>query len=149
MLDEKLVLVDDHRKPLEMKVNKSTSIPSTSNVASKKVMDKFSKNIRENACKLELPAYMELYSEVNVDKLKYFEPSMRNDELGESLPSIDDLVTEKDAVLADDTIIEHNTSFTRHGERKSYRIGRKGQRLSASKWFSKEVGEAQFPHLQF
>ncbi|GKE35817.1 hypothetical protein Tco_1455139, partial [Tanacetum coccineum] len=107
------------------------------------------KKIGENACKLELLAYLELYSVVNVDKLKLFEPSMLDDELGESLPSVNDLVTEQDAVLAEDTIVERKTSSTRRGERKSYRIGKKGQRPSASKWFSKEVGEAQFPHLQF
>ncbi|GJU58658.1 hypothetical protein Tco_1236424 [Tanacetum coccineum] len=56
---------------------------------------------------------------------------------------------EQDAVLAEDTIVERKTSSTRRGERKSYRIGRKGQRPTASKWFSKEVGEAQFPHLHF
>ncbi|GKE47378.1 hypothetical protein Tco_1478636 [Tanacetum coccineum] len=42
---------------------------------------------------------MELYLAVNVDKLKLFKPSMLNDELGESLPSVNDLVTEQDAVL--------------------------------------------------
>ncbi|GJZ24201.1 hypothetical protein Tco_0561660 [Tanacetum coccineum] len=56
---------------------------------------------------------------------------------------------EQDAVLAEDTIVERKTSSTRRGVRKSYRIRRKGQRPSASKWFSKEVGEAQFPHFHF
>ncbi|GJR06492.1 hypothetical protein Tco_0529476 [Tanacetum coccineum] len=51
--------------------------------------------IGENACKLELPTYMELYFVVNVDKLKLFEPSMLDDEPGESLPSVDDLVAGK------------------------------------------------------
>ncbi|GKE25972.1 hypothetical protein Tco_1441356 [Tanacetum coccineum] len=119
----------------------------------------FSKHIGENACKLELPAYMELPSPVLVDSgvqeegyhllLKQALPSMLNNELGESLPLANDLITEQDTVLADDTIVEHKTSSTRHGERKSYRIRRKGKRPSASKWFSKEVGEAQFPHLHF
>ncbi|GJZ43748.1 hypothetical protein Tco_0591003 [Tanacetum coccineum] len=92
---------------------------------------------------------MEMYLAINVDKLKLFKPSMLNDDPGESLPSVDDLVTGQDAVLEEDTIIERNTSSTRRGERKSYRIGRKGQHPNASKWVSKEVGEAQFPHLQF
>ncbi|GKD06321.1 hypothetical protein Tco_1181295 [Tanacetum coccineum] len=58
------------------------------------------------ACKLVLPAYMELYFVVNVDKLKLFEPSMLDDEPGQSLPSVDDLVTEKETVLTEDTIVE-------------------------------------------
>ncbi|GKC77824.1 hypothetical protein Tco_1128598 [Tanacetum coccineum] len=105
--------------------------------------------IGENACKLELPALMELYFVVNINKLQLFEPSMLDDEPGESLPSVDDLVTGQDVVLEEDTIVERKTSSTHQGERQSYRIGRKGERPSASKWFSKEVGEAQFPHLQF
>ncbi|GKC07672.1 hypothetical protein Tco_0999282 [Tanacetum coccineum] len=72
---------------------------------------------------------------------------MLDDEPGESLPSVDDLVTGQDVVLEEDTIVERKTSSTHQGERQSYRIGRKGQCPSASKWFSKEVGEAQFPHL--
>nr|GEV01001.1 U5 small nuclear ribonucleoprotein helicase [Tanacetum cinerariifolium] len=39
MLDGKLMFVNEHGKPLEMEVNKSKSIPSTYNVASKKVVD--------------------------------------------------------------------------------------------------------------
>ncbi|GKC07236.1 hypothetical protein Tco_0998846 [Tanacetum coccineum] len=68
---------------------------------------------------------------------------------GARLTRVVSLCVEQDAVLAEDTIVERKTSSTRRGERKSYRIGRKGQRPSASKWFSKEVGEAQFPHLHF
>ncbi|GJR27666.1 transposable element [Tanacetum coccineum] len=68
------------------------------------------KKIGENACKLELPAYMELYFVVNVDKLKLFDPSMLDDEPGESLPCVDDLVTEKETVLTEDTVVERKTS---------------------------------------
>ncbi|GJT11249.1 reverse transcriptase domain-containing protein [Tanacetum coccineum] len=81
-------------------------------------------------------------SSFNVDKLKLVEPLMLDDELGESLPSVNDLVKEQDAMLAEDTIVERKTSSARRGERKSYRIRRKGQRPSEPKWFSKEVGEA-------
>ncbi|GJW80385.1 hypothetical protein Tco_0144360 [Tanacetum coccineum] len=43
MFDEKLVLVDDNGKPLKTKVNKSTSIPSTS----KKVVDESESDIED------------------------------------------------------------------------------------------------------
>ncbi|GJV71798.1 hypothetical protein Tco_0201423 [Tanacetum coccineum] len=46
MVDGKLMLVDEHRKPPEMKVNKSTSIPSAFNVASKKVVDEIASIVR-------------------------------------------------------------------------------------------------------
>ncbi|KAJ6907574.1 hypothetical protein NC651_018101 [Populus alba x Populus x berolinensis] len=39
--------------------------------------------------------------------------------------------------------------YRRRGARESFRIGRKGQRQSGTKWFSREAGQAQFPHLQF
>nr|GEV77433.1 hypothetical protein [Tanacetum cinerariifolium] len=103
----------------------------------------------ENACKLELPAYMELYSVVNVDKLMVFEPSMLDDESRESLPSVDALVTGKEIVLTKDTIVERKTSSTKREERQSFRIGIKGQHPSATKWFSKEVSATRFPHLEF
>ncbi|GKA80020.1 transposable element [Tanacetum coccineum] len=107
------------------------------------------KKIGENACQLELPSYMEMYSVVNVDKLKLFESSMLDEETGEYLPSLDELINEEEKVLTEDTIIERKSSSTQHGERKSYRIGTKGQLPSKAKWFSKEVGETRFPHLQF
>nr|GEY71079.1 hypothetical protein [Tanacetum cinerariifolium] len=47
ILNGKLVLVDDDEKPLETEVNKSTSIPSTSKVASKMVVDESEINIKD------------------------------------------------------------------------------------------------------
>ncbi|GKA69579.1 transposon ty3-I gag-pol polyprotein [Tanacetum coccineum] len=84
---------------------------------------------------------------VNVDKLKLFEPSMLDEEPGEYLPSLDELINEQEKVLTEDTIVERKSISTRCGERKSYRIGMKGQLPSKAKWFSKEVGETRFPHL--
>nr|GEX19431.1 hypothetical protein [Tanacetum cinerariifolium] len=138
------VVVDDPGTSLEMDVNKLTSIPSTSNVASKKVMDECESDIEDIYD--ETTQYIVSGGANDTSFLEDedydthdFEPSMF--ELGESLPSVDDLVTEQDVMLADDTIVEHKTNSTRHGERK-LRIKRKGQRPSASKWFSKEVREA-------
>jgi len=105
--------------------------------------------IRDNACQLELLAYMEMYSVVNVEKLKLFEPSMLDYEPNGTLPTVEDLVTEQEVILAEDTIVERKTITTRRGVRESFRIGRKGQRPSGAKWFSREAGQAQFPHLQF
>ncbi|GJZ17640.1 hypothetical protein Tco_0553763, partial [Tanacetum coccineum] len=107
------------------------------------------KKVGENACQLELPAYMEMYSVVNVDKLKLFEPSMLDEELGESLPAVEDITTDQEKILSEDTIVERKTSSTRRGERKSYRIAKRGQLPSSAKWFSEEVGKARFPHLKF
>ena len=52
-------------------------------------------NIGENTFHLDLPAYMHIYSIVNVDCLRLFEPSMIEDpEEKSQLPSIDDLLPE-------------------------------------------------------
>ena len=51
--------------------------------------------IGENAFRLDLPTYMHIYSVVNVDCLRLFEPSMIEDPEEQSqLPSIDDLLPE-------------------------------------------------------
>lgn len=107
------------------------------------------RRIGTNACQLDLPVYMVMYSVVNVEKLKLFEPSMLDDEAKEVLPTVEDLVTEQEAILAEDTIVDRKTTTTRRGAMESFRIGRKGQRPSAAKWFSREAGQAQLPHLQF
>ncbi|KAA8538962.1 hypothetical protein F0562_025654 [Nyssa sinensis] len=110
---------------------------------------KFLRRIRENACQLDLPIYMEMYSIVNVEKLKLFEPFMLYSEPQEMLPSIDDLVVERETSLTEDTILEKKVTTTRHGNRESFRIGCQSQCASKAKWFSRETGQAQFPHLQF
>ncbi|XP_038973019.1 uncharacterized protein LOC120105044 [Phoenix dactylifera] len=110
---------------------------------------KILRKIGDNAYQLELPVYMEMYSVVNIEKLKPFEPSMLDDEPGETLPTVEDLVTAQETVLAEDAILERKTTTTRRGTRESFRVGRKGQRPSAAKWFSKETGQSQFPHLRF
>ncbi|KAA8535891.1 hypothetical protein F0562_030894 [Nyssa sinensis] len=107
------------------------------------------RRIGENACQLDLPIYMEMYSVVNVEKLKLFEPSMLDGEPQEMLPSINDLVVERETSLTEDTILEKKVTTTRHGDRESFRIGRQGQCPSKAKWFSRDTGQAQFPHLQF
>lgn len=84
------------------------------------------KKIGDNACQLELPGYMELYSVFNFDKLKPFKPSMLDDEIDETLPAVDDLVIKQETVLHEDIIIERKSSSTRRGKRMSYWIGHKG-----------------------
>ncbi|GKA83290.1 reverse transcriptase [Tanacetum coccineum] len=71
------------------------------------------KKYGENVCQLELPSYMEMYSVVNVDKLKLFEPSMLDEEPGEYLPSLDELINEQEKVLTKDTIVKRKSSSTR------------------------------------
>jgi len=51
--------------------------------------------IGENSFHLDLPAYMHIYSVINADCLRLFEPSMIEDLKEHSqLPSVDDLLLE-------------------------------------------------------
>ncbi|KAI5334257.1 hypothetical protein L3X38_024390 [Prunus dulcis] len=57
---------------------------------------KILKQIGDNAFQLELPPYMPMYSVINAENLKLFEPSLLDDDLDEDtfLPSVDDLKIE-------------------------------------------------------
>ncbi|CAL2256728.1 unnamed protein product [Prunus armeniaca] len=57
---------------------------------------KIIKQIGDNAFQLELPPYMHMYSVINVENLKLFEPSLLDDDPEEDtrLPSVDDLQIE-------------------------------------------------------
>ncbi|GJT49324.1 retrovirus-related pol polyprotein from transposon TNT 1-94 [Tanacetum coccineum] len=57
------------------------------------------KKIDKNACQLKLPAYMEMYPVVNVDKLKLFKPSMFDEKPLHSFPSLDKLGDEKKLIM--------------------------------------------------
>ena len=77
---------------------------------------------------------MQMYSVINTEYLKPFEPSLLDDD--------------EDPLTAD-CILEKKATKTRCGQIESYRIGRKGQLPSKSKWFHKEQGIQEFPHFQF
>ena len=56
---------------------------------------KILEKISENDFRLDLPAYMHIYSVVNVESLRLFEPSLIKDPDEQSqLPCIDDLLPE-------------------------------------------------------
>ena len=102
----------------------------------------------ENAFRLELPAYMYIYSVVNADCLRLFEPSMIEDPEEQSqLPSVDDLLPEYLNELQEDTVLDKKVRTTRSGQVEYLRIGLKGSKLSSAKWI--EIGQVrqQFPHL--
>ena len=48
-------------------------------------------NIGDNAYQLSLPPYMCIYSIINVENLKLYEPSMLDQEEEQVLPSVEDL----------------------------------------------------------
>ncbi|KAL6134086.1 hypothetical protein ACLB2K_066319 [Fragaria x ananassa] len=107
--------------------------------------------IGDNAFKLNLPPYLGMYSVINAEYLKLFEPPLLNDD-GDNktvLPSVEDLWFDREDPLVEDCILERKVTTTRKGERTAFLIGRAGQVPSKAKWFSEEKGTLEFPNLQF
>ena len=103
--------------------------------------------IGTNDFRLELPPYMQIYSVVNVDNLKLYEPPMIMDKRENvSLPSVDVFAPEYMDKLKEDVILDRLTRTSRRGDVDYLRVGIKGTHPSKDKWIEKEVRE-QFPHL--
>ena len=104
--------------------------------------------IGENAFRLYLPAYMHIYSVVNVDCLRFFEPSMvENPEQQSQLPSVDDLLCVYRNELQGDTVLDRKAKTTRRGDIEYLRIGLKGSKPSNAKWIDIGQVKKQYPHL--
>jgi len=107
--------------------------------------------IGDNAFKLDLPPYLGMYSVINAEYLKLFEPPLLDDDGDDKmvLPQVDDLWFDREDPLQEDCILERKVTTTRRGEREAFRIGRAGQVPSKAKWFSKDQGALEFPNLRF
>ena len=91
---------------------------------------------------------MHIYSVVNVDCLRLFEPSMIEDlEEKIQLPSIDDLLPEYLNELQEDTVLDRKVRTTCRGDVEYIKIGLKGSKPSSEKWI--EIGQVRqlYPHL--
>ena len=65
--------------------------------------------IGTNAFRLNLPPYMQIYSVVNVENLKLYEPPMILDEgTNIQVPSVDDLSPKYMLELLEDVILDRN-----------------------------------------
>lgn len=85
-----------------------------------KILDK----IGENAFRLDLPAYMQIYSVVNVENMWFYEPSLIEDpeEQGE-LPSIEDFLLEYLNELQEDTVLDRRIRTSRWGNVEYLQVG--------------------------
>ena len=61
--------------------------------------------VGDNAYQLSLPPYMRIYSIVNVDNLKLYEPSMLDQEEEHVLPFVEYLAPNYQKELTEDTIL--------------------------------------------
>ena len=104
--------------------------------------------IGENDFHLDLPAYMHIYSIINADCLRLFEPSLIEDpEEQRQLPSIDDLLPEYLNELQEDTVLDRKVMTTRREDVEYLIIGLKGLKPSSAKWIG--IGQVRqlYPHL--
>jgi hypothetical protein len=91
---------------------------------------------------------MKIYSVVNVENLKLFEPPMIMDQ-GEdvSIPSVDDFSPEYLDELKEDIILDRRTRTSRRGDFDYLQVGLKGTHPSKAKWIEKDKVRELFPHL--
>ena len=105
--------------------------------------------IGNNAFRLDLPPYMQVYEVFNVENLRLYEPPLIDDQ-GEKvhIPSIDDFLPEYLSELHEDTILDRRMRTSKRGNVEYLRFGLKGTNPSKAKWI--EVGKVRelYAHLQ-
>ena len=91
---------------------------------------------------------MQIYSVINVENLKLYEPPMiMDEEINIQIPSIDDLALEYMRDLQDDVILVRNVRTSRRENAEYLRVGLKGMHPSKARWM--EIGKVRelYPHL--
>lgn len=85
--------------------------------------------IGNNAFRLDLPPYLGMYSVINAEYLKLFEPPLLDDDGDDTmiLPRVVDLWFDREEPLKEDCILERRVTKTRQGEKKAFLIGCKSQ----------------------
>eukprot|EP00253_Pinus_taeda_P006756 PITA_06756 len=89
-----------------------------------------------------------IYSVVNAENLRLFEPSLIEDPEEQSqLPSIDDLLLEYLNELQEDTVLDRKVRTMRRGDVEYLRIELKASKPSSARWI--EIGQVRtlYPHL--
>jgi len=104
--------------------------------------------IGNNAFRLDLLVYMQMYSVVNVENLNLYEPPliMYTDEV-DTVPTVDDFAPEYLDELREDIILDRKTRTSQQGDVEYLLVGLKGMHPSKAKWLEKEKVREQFPHL--
>jgi hypothetical protein len=91
---------------------------------------------------------MQIYSILNMENLKLFEPLMIMDQGEEvSIPSIDDFSPKYLDELKEDIILDRRTRTSHRGDVDYLRVGLKGTHPSKTKWIEKDKVRELFPYL--
>ena len=101
-----------------------------------------------NDFRLYLPPYMQIYSVVNIEKLKLFEPPMIMDQDEEvSISSVDEFAPDYLDELPEYIIPDRRMRTSHRGDVDSLQVGLKGTHLSKAKWIEKDKVRELFPQL--
>lgn len=94
--------------------------------------------IGNNAFHLDLSIYMQMYSVVNVENLKLYEPTliMDTEEVG-TVPTVDDFSPEYLNELPEDITLDRRTRTSWRGDMEYLRVGLNGMHPSKEKWLEK------------
>ena len=91
---------------------------------------------------------MQIYSVVNVDKLKLHElPMIMNEDESAQVPSIHDFAAECMTKLQEDIILDRKVCTSRRGNVEYLHVGLKGMNTSKSRWMEIERVRKLYPHL--
>ena len=105
-------------------------------------------NIGNNAFKLDFLPYMQIYTVVNVENLRLFEPPLIYDQVENvQLPSIDDFSPEYPNELQQDIILDRRTRTSKRGNVEYINMGLKGQKPCKAKLLQIEKVREMYPHL--
>ena len=91
---------------------------------------------------------MKIYSIVNVENLRLYEPPLIDDQGSDiQLPSIEDFLPKFLDDLKEDTILDKRTCTSKRVSVDYIRVGLKGSKPSKARWM--EVGKVRdlYPHL--
>ena len=109
---------------------------------------KILKQVGNNPFQLDLPSYMQMYSVVNVENLRLYEPPLIDDsENHVQLPSIEYFLPEFLDELREDAILDRRTCTSRRGDVEYLRVGIKGSKPSKEKWMELEKVRRLYPHI--
>jgi hypothetical protein len=104
--------------------------------------------VGNDAFQLELPPYMQMYSVVNVENLKLYEPPMIIDQdVQVQVPSMDEFALEYRIELQEDVILDKKFRSSRRGDMKFLCVGLKGMHPSKAIWIETGRVRELYPHL--
>lgn len=90
--------------------------------------------IGENAFRVDLPAYMQIYSVIYAENLRLYEPSLIEDpEEKSQLPFIEDLFSEYLNELYEDKFLDRKVRTMHQGDIEYLRVGIKGSNPSKAR----------------